>query len=42
MLSTCDCQRLALDTTGEYECDRVGIHDIDLGNNGALGNWPCK
>ena len=39
MLSTCNCHRLASDTTGEYECDRVGIHDIERRNNGALGNW---
>jgi len=37
MLSTCNCQNLASDTTGEYECDGVGMHDIEGRDDGALG-----
>ena len=36
MLSTCNCQNLASDTTGEYECDGAGMHDIEGCDDGAL------
>jgi hypothetical protein len=37
MLSTCNCQNLASDTTVEYECDGIGIHDIEGRDDVSLG-----
>jgi hypothetical protein len=37
MLSTCNCQNLASDTTEEYECDGIGIHDIEGRDGVAMG-----